>query len=83
MEFPMATDNWEKPRNRGTGLTAEEKDVIRAAFRLGRKAKDVARELKCATRTVHKYYNQVGTEQPPQRVRAPLPDRFYKSNFEL
>ncbi len=89
-------DDWVKTRSHGHGLSEDEKEVIRKARLIGRPPRDVARELKCSTRVVAKYYRIFaghsrperhsgaprGTRPKPARRHPSLPDRFYHSNFE-
>lgn len=78
-------DDWDKPRSRGTHLSDAEIELVKRAYRDERKIRDVARELKCASRTVSKYYGffreeGVRTKSTPAKpVRGP---RYYTSNFE-
>lgn len=88
-------EDWEKPRSRSVHLTTEEIAKVKIGFNCGRKPFDVARDLKCAARTISRYYEtfrgngrpkkykpkMVEVEQP--RIPAPPQDRFYKSNFEI
>lgn len=87
-------DDWEKPRPRHVHFTAEEEAVVMAAFKANRPAREVARELKCATRTIHMRYRimrgdpvvrghrTLGT-RVVQRRPALLPERHYKSDFNI
>lgn len=82
------TDDWHKPRGRGVHLTTAEIAKIRVAFNVGRKPRDIARELKCSSRIAAKYYGvfRGGRYRVPdmvQREPAVVRARFYKSNFEL
>ncbi|HEY8751630.1 MAG TPA: hypothetical protein VIM11_26850 [Tepidisphaeraceae bacterium] len=91
-------DDWKKPRSNGTALTDAEIRSVRVAFDQGRLSRDIARELKCSTRAVTRYYAIFrGTPQKLGRPKyrdlmhapksAPSPtaaqSRFYKSNFEI
>lgn len=49
-------DDWERPRNTGQHLTPDEVRVIRDGFAAKRKPSDIARELKCASRTVYAHF---------------------------
>lgn len=80
-------DDWEKPRSKGTHLTDDELVIVREGYRTNRGIKDVARELKCSSRTITKYYGlfgaeglRRGSERPVHR--QPNKARFYTSNFE-
>lgn len=89
--MPRDPDDWEKPRTHGEHFTEAEIAVIREGFRTDRRARDVARELKCATRTINLHYGLLRCEVPirhrlkprPQRKKIDRDSRFYKSNFEL
>lgn len=83
-------DDWGKPRSRGTHLTESEKATIMRSLRNGRPAREVARELACSTRIVTKYYSLFRADGSARKTRGPdtparrtLPDRHYRSNFEL
>jgi hypothetical protein len=82
-------DDWEKPRGKGQHLTADEIAFIRTGYKQGRRYSDVARELKCSSRVVSKYYGFFRAEGVPVKTAAPFnpakqtTDRFYKSNFEI
>lgn len=80
-------DDWEKPRSKGTHLTEDEIAAVKLAFQNGRHIRDVARELKCASRTITKYYGLLRAEGAPQtptrrKPTVPRSSRFYQSNFE-
>jgi len=89
--MPRDPDDWEKPRSHGQRFTEAECDLVRNAFYADRPARDVARELKCATRTINFRYALLRCETPvrhrtkPRTVRKKIDkeSRFYKSNFEL
>ena len=49
-------DDWEKPRGKGGHLSAPELAKVQEGFQHRRHIRDVARELKCSSRTVTKYY---------------------------
>lgn len=94
MKKRWQVDDWKKPRGHGEHLTSDEKEFIAEGFRKGRTARDVARDLKCASRTVQIYYRAMKGDTSPKRARikvierpkAPPPDRakrFYRSNFEI
>lgn len=53
-------EDWEKPRSKSTHLTAEEIQQLRVAYNCGKLAREAARELKCSTRTVNKYFADFG-----------------------
>ena len=86
-------DNWKKPRSHGKHLTTAEIERIRVAYRTGRRPEAIARELQCASRTVHRYYSQFRgaskiADRPSVHVDEPKTpskpvDRFYRGNFEL
>ncbi len=79
-------DEWEKPRSKGVHLTSDEIALVKVGFAAKRTIQDVARELKCSSRTVSKYYGWFRAEGVPQGGRkhsAALPARHYKSSFEL
>lgn len=80
-------DDWVKTRSRGVHLSDDEIAFIRKGYREDRTIRDVARDLKCSSRNVTKYYGFFRAEgvvkgsATPKKL--PLPDRFYKSSFEL
>jgi hypothetical protein len=83
---PTPKDDWHKPRTQGNHLTADEIELIRAAFKAGRKPSVIARELKCASRTVSKYYQQFRRGDVPvvKRFRPAIQNRrFHTSDFEI
>lgn len=87
-EGPGASkDSWDKPRNQGQHFTDDEIAQIKIAYQTRRKPNDIARELKCSSRNVAKYYRQFreqGVGQAQERPFNPSRDgRYYKSNFEL
>lgn len=72
-------DDWEKPRSKGTGLTTEEIGLIRLAYKAGRDYRDIARELKCASRTTSKYYGfftAEGVQKDKRSIPLRLPERI-------
>lgn len=79
-----AFEDWPKRTKSGGGFTEAEKGIIRQAARHGRLPREVAKELHCSTRTINDYYAKFRAEWhvPERSKRAPLPDRFYRSNFE-
>ncbi len=84
----MNRDDWEKPRSRSMHLTEDEIAFIREGYRAGRSIRDVARSLKCSSRTVVKHYGFLtasgiprGEEKPTVSV-PPRKTRFYTSSFE-
>lgn len=87
-------DNWEKPRGHHEHFTNAELEAIGKGLRDGIPAKDMARKLKCTTRSVQIRYRQLRGEttqhfryrKAAPRPKAPPADRasrHYKSNFEL
>lgn len=91
-------DDWLKPRSRSTHLTAAEIALLRAAYDNRRRPSDIARELKCSSRIVYKYYTifrgklvsfkpkraaPVAVVRNPEPVFQASASRFYKSNFEI
>lgn len=90
-------EDWFKPRTHGQRLTRDEIDFIRAAHARGDIARLVARQLRCTTRIIRKYFAQfegrapaiakrrpipsVEKPKPPQPKSVPTPN-FYRSNFE-
>lgn len=88
-------DDWERPRSKGQHFTPAEMRVIEDGFAAKRRPRDVARELRCATRTVYGHFAALaGTPNkffPRKKVRKqsmqgrPMPalgaSRFYKSEF--
>ena len=78
-------DDWEKTRFNGKHLTPEEVGIIRKGFKEGRDVRAIARELKCASRTVTRYYELFmaeGVSRKKAGPTVPRPSRFYRSNFE-
>lgn len=81
-------DDWEKPRSKGQHLTADEIALIRRGYLTNRFYRDIARELKCSSRVVSKYYGLFQAEglrkgrdlEPKKKVGE---GRFYKSTFSL
>lgn len=49
-------DDWDRPRSKSQHLTPAEVQLIEDGFAAKRHPRDVARELKCATRTVYGYF---------------------------
>jgi len=77
-------DEWKKPRSHGQHLTEGELAEIKRAFLASEKIRDVARRLQCSSRVVTKYYGLLRAQGTvPVGPKKPLPDRFYKSSFEL
>jgi hypothetical protein len=91
-------DDWEKPRGRrgnGSHFTAEEVAFVEASFRQHRSARETARQLNCATRSINMRFRAMRGDPTPERRshRKPeptptrsMPDRasrFYTSTFEL
>lgn len=72
-------DDWDKPRTNGDKLTQAEIEFIWKSRREGKKIVDIARELKCASRTVKKYS---GAMRPLRQSRAPAKPNLYHSMFE-
>ena len=54
--MPTGIDTWEKPRATSTHLTAAEIEFIRQSYIDRLRIVYVAETLKCASRTVTKYY---------------------------
>jgi IS30 family transposase len=81
----MKKDDWNKPRTKAMRLTETEISEVKIAFQMGRKVRDIARELQCASRTVSRYYSLFRAEgiAQGQHVRRPVTcNRFYSSDFE-
>ena len=85
-------DDWHKPRSHGTKLTADEIESLRRSYFSGEPYAAAARKLACSSRAACKYYGLWRAEGAsprrearvlPKPLRSPLPNRFYKSNFEL
>lgn len=71
-------DDWEKPRSKGTHLTPSEIDFIREGFCAFRLHRDVARDLKCSSRIVCKYYGffeAQGVRRGKRTINLRLPSR--------
>lgn len=83
----MSTDDWEKPRSKGQHLTDSEIGQLKAAFKAGRTSRDIARELQCSSRIASKYYGYFEAEgakrEPSPRTTPSLPNRHYRSSFDL
>lgn len=77
-------DDWHKPRTHGQFLNSREVALIKEEYRLRTPARDVARHLQCATRSVKAHYTKF-KNAGVRRVGAPVPtvNRFYKSSFEV
>ena len=77
-------DDWEKVRTNGTHMTPEEVGIIRKAFKEGKDVRTVARELRCGSRTVTRYYELFLAEGVSSKPEPTIqrPSRFYRSNFE-
>lgn len=90
LALPRPQDDWNKPRSHGQHLSEADHAVVRQGFRAGRTAKEVARELKCASRTINIHYGLLRAEGSTRRQIKPAPartkidkeSRFYKSSFE-
>jgi len=78
----MTIDDWKYKRTRQEHFTESELALIRSAYKQGRKANDVARELECSTRVIQTHYANLSAEIPV-RNRGPVKSRFYRSNFDL
>lgn len=80
----MRRDDWHKPRTKGQFLTAREVAFVREEYAARTPARDVARELRCATRSIKAHYTKF-KRAGIRRVGDPVPvaDRFYKSSFEV
>jgi hypothetical protein len=78
--------DWGVTRGKGEHFTDAEIEFIRASFRKGRKAVDVARDLKAAIPSINVRYAMLRASGEPSHLDpGPMPtrSRFYKSNFEL
>jgi transposase len=78
-------DDWEKPRSKGQHLTEAEIATIKQDYLAGRHYRDVAKDLKCSSRIVSKYYGLFRAEGAVQNPKRPpvAQNRFYKSDFSL
>jgi hypothetical protein len=81
-------DDWEKPRTKGQHLTEAEIAEIKRAYLAGERSRDVARRLQCSSRVASKYFGFFRAEgcvptMKPTAKKITLPDRFYKSDFEV
>lgn len=78
-------DDWSKPRGNGTHLTSDEIANVRRWFREGRSANDIARELKCSTRSIQARFQKFREDGMVSGSGAGktkhLPDRHYRSAF--
>lgn len=85
---------WGYPRTQGQRLTEAEIAKLREAFTAGRRADDIASELRLSTRNANKYYSMFRGMHIPRSKPVPKPrttaralgpqrSRFYTSNFEL
>lgn len=85
----QSPDDWEKPRSKGTHLTPEEIALLKTSFKAGHSTREAAKALKCSSRTAFKYYSYFKNELAPPRLeqppepRPPLPNRFYRTSFDL
>lgn len=79
------TDSVQKTRGHNEHFSAEELAQIRAGFEAGRKAEDLARDMRCSKRAINGYYAKFRkpTKIVAQRFRPQIPSRHYKSSFEL
>jgi hypothetical protein len=68
-------DDWPKWRRGGWHLTDDELEFIRASKRAGRKIKDVARLLRCSSRTVEKHYGAMGDWRRGRHRMTPVARR--------
>jgi hypothetical protein len=66
----MKPDDWEKRRTNGQCLNADEVRIVEDGYRIGRSAREVARDLKCATRTINARYDRM-RGGPSRRTRGP------------
>lgn len=76
-------DDW-VVRSKGNRLTAAEIAFVRQCYIDKKKMRDTARELKCSSRTISKffgYFRAEGVRQGP-REHIPATPRHYTSNFE-
>lgn len=77
-------DDWIKTRSNGVHLTEDEIAGVKRSFVAGEKIYDVAKRLKCSSRTIVKYYGFFRAEGVREKpAKRPLADRHYKSSFEL
>ena len=75
-------DAWPKPRSHGRHLTAEEIHVVEEGFRQGRNAFEVAHDLKCAARSIHRRFLHLRLARDARlRQKARAWRRLYKSDF--
>lgn len=77
-------DDWHKPRTHGQFLNSREVAFIKEEYRVRTPARDVARHLQCATRSIKAHYTKFRRDGV-RRVGDPVPvvDRRYKSSFEV
>ena len=70
-------DRWQIKRSQGQHLTGAELVSIKEAASLGRPAKEVAKELGCASRTVRNHYALIRAQggQAPEPDHTRLPKR--------
>lgn len=67
-----AHENWKKIRSKGDHLSNVEIEKIRDAFEIESPAREIARQLKCSTRTITGWYNKfrnVGTSLEKRALR--------------
>lgn len=77
-------DDWHKPRTKRQHLTPQEVDLAREWYAAGMTSYDVARELKCASRSIRARFvkfRQEGTRRRGDPV--PAIDRRYRGSFEV
>ena len=77
-------DDWEKHRSKRQYITPQEIDLVREWYLAGMTSYDVARELKCASRSIRARFaklRQEGLRRPGDPV--PVVDRRYRGSFEV
>jgi len=77
-------DDWHKPRTKGQPLNAREVEMVREGYVRRTPAREIARQLQCATRSIKAHYTKF-KRQGVRRHGDPVPavDRRYRSSFEV
>jgi hypothetical protein len=87
----MGKDDWKPYRTKQQHFTAAEVELITNGFAAGRPAKDVARELQCASRSIQARYKRMTDGPIPRnhstygevkRPHKPAKQNLYRSDFE-
>lgn len=91
----MSNNYYNSGRSRGHRLASDEIELIRTRHKEGVRTILVAKEVRCSQRVVNKYYAMFGGKphnpvakkveviDKPSKPKIELPNRHYKSNFEI